>query len=351
MPYLEDVSQRLDVECEEFCTWETDVPVDLAAFKLAENRDHNHEGPHAELIGPMPDRGPATGIVQVCGERVAQWGAPDRCDIAFSVSKSGLSLLVGLALADGLISELDAPVSSAVDIEEFSGPNTLVTWRHLLSMTSEWEGTLWGIPDAIDFNRIVPSQPNGPVKGTPRERGLPGSVWEFNDVRVNALCLALTFVWRRSLEEVFFERIMNPIGASSTWRWHGYEGAIIDIDGCGVPVVSGGAHWGGGMVISGSDLALLGSLYAQRGEWKGVRLVPSVWFDAIRSPAVLNPDFGLLWWTNVNGAVPMLSSRAIWSSGVSNFLLVEPERSLVLILRWFAANRRNDIIARVLDAL
>ena len=45
------------------------------------------------------------------------------------------------------------------------------------------------------------------------------------------LALAALQVLRRPLPEFLREEIMEPIGASSTWRWHGYENSWIDLDG------------------------------------------------------------------------------------------------------------------------
>src|SRR5258708_19670915 len=87
----------------------------------------------------------------------------------------------------------------------------------MLRQTSDWEGTLWGKPDWADR-----PEPNA-AQWTTRPRHKPGTVYKYNDVRVNALALAALNVWRRPLPQVLKETIMDPIGASDTWRWFGYE--------------------------------------------------------------------------------------------------------------------------------
>ena len=57
-------------------------------------------------------------------------------------------------------------------------------------------------------------------------------------------------------------RIMDPIGASSGWKWDGYRNSTVTIDGKPMISVPGGGHWGGGIVISARDLALMGLLVA-----------------------------------------------------------------------------------------
>ena len=59
-----------------------------------------------------------------------------------------------------------------------------------------------------------------PARWRYRPLHAPGSRFKYNDVRVNLLAWALLQVHRRPLPEVLRERIMDPIGASTTWRWH-----------------------------------------------------------------------------------------------------------------------------------
>ena len=85
---------------------------------------------------------------------VAEWGDTARVDMTFSVAKSYLSMLAGLAVDRGLIRDLDEPVHDhGLDDGFDSAQNRSITWRHLLQQTSEWQGTLWGKPDSIDHNR------------------------------------------------------------------------------------------------------------------------------------------------------------------------------------------------------
>ena len=167
--------------------------------------------PHNEILGPIRPRGGPNGLVMRGGEVVARWGDTRQVDFTFSVAKSYLSLLAGIAVADGLIREIDEPVAATVDDGGFEGAhNGAITWRHLLQQTSEWEGTLFGKSDIIDRNRNLAVEGKG-RKGAARPLRAPGTFWEYNDVRVNRLALALLRRFRRPLPEVFAERIMGPI--------------------------------------------------------------------------------------------------------------------------------------------
>jgi hypothetical protein len=183
------------------------------------------EGEHAQIVGPTKPRGGPAGLIVRHGAIVAEWGDASRVDMTFSASKSYLATLAGLALDGGLIRDLDDPVREYVDDGGFEPPHTSkITWRHLLHQSSEWTGTLWGKPDQVDHNRGVGAdRANFAAKGTLRELQEPGTYYEYNDVRVNRLALALLRVWKRPLPVVFKESIMDPISASETWEWHGYE--------------------------------------------------------------------------------------------------------------------------------
>ncbi len=233
--------------------------------------------PFNEILGPIRPRGPSNGLILRHGKQVASWGDTCQVDFTFSVAKSYLSLLAGLAVADNLIAELDDSVAATVDDGGFEGPhNGAITWRQLLQQTSEWEGSLFGKSDVIDRNRNLAVEGKG-RKGDARPLRPPGMFWEYNDVRVNRLALALLRRFRRPLPEVFAERIMRPIGASSDWRWHGYRTSLVEIDGRIVESVSGGSHWGGGIEIHAEDQARIGQLMLQRGEWGGMHVLPEAW--------------------------------------------------------------------------
>lgn len=294
--------------------------------------------PVSQVIGPVKDRGGPAGVILRGGALAARWGDPARVDMTFSATKSYLSICAGLAVDDGLIPDIHAPVRELVDDGGFeSEQNRDVTWAQLLQLTSEWEGELWGKPDWVDHNRDLNPAPGAPnLKGRKRALNPPGTHWEYNDVRVNRLALALLRVWRRPLPEVLRERIMDPIGASETWEWHGYETSWVEIDGRAMQSVSGGAHWGGGMQISTFDHARVGHLILRRGEWQGRRLLSEAWIEASLTPCPLNPDYGFLWWLNARGATaPDASRESHFMIGVgANIVWIDPAHDLVAVVRW-----------------
>lgn len=237
-------------------THEVAWPRDPAADPARWGIHHDDPPPYNRLRGPVHARGGVSGVVWQHGRERAAWGDPERADLTFSVAKTYLALLAGIAHGDGLLPNVDEPVLARVKGIGFeSEHNRTITWRHLLEQTSEWEGTCLGIPDTVDRWRVVSHDPRpaGGPKGGARPLQAPGTYWEYNDVRINQLSLALLHLFRRPLPEVFAERLMRPLGATSDWAWRPYDDAWVAIDGQRLPSVPGGTHWGAGVSIGARD--------------------------------------------------------------------------------------------------
>ncbi len=321
--------------------WPRDVGRTLSRFE---------KPPYDRVLGPTKPRGPAGGVVIRRGACVARWGDPLRADMTFSAAKSYLSLLAGIAFDRGLL-DPDARVCESVDDGGFEGShNGLITWEQLLQQTSEWQGTLFGIPDSVDHNRSVGGAAADAEKGTPRQLQEPGSFWEYNDVRVNRLGLALLRIFGEALPDVLRREVMDPIGASQTWEWYGYRNSWVDLNGRRVQSVPGGAHWGGGIWISSFDHARVGYLLLCGGSWAGKRILSQEWIDRATTPCRLNSGYGYMWWLNAGGLYPALSKRAFAAQGAGgNVVIVDPELDLVLVTRW--AGDVPGLVERVVAAI
>ncbi len=319
-----------------------------ASRDLLESTQRSSE-PHNETIGPIQPRGEMTGLIIRHGYIVAEWGEPFRVDMTFSVSKSFLSTTVGLAWDAGLIRDLDDPVRESGLAEHFESPhNRKVTWDHLLRQTSDWEGTLWDKPDWAD--RPVGEESTWQT----RPRNEPGTAWKYNDVRVNLLALAALTVWGESLPDVLAEHVMNPIGASDTWRWHGYENSWVEIGGQRIQSVSGGGHWGGGMFISARDQARFGLFTLHRGMWDGNRLLSDEWFDLATTPTVPRPGYGFMnFFLNTDQRrLPDAPQSAVVHLGSgTNMIYVDAEHDLVIVARWIRGSGISGLVSRVLQAI
>ena len=327
--------------------------------------------PLGDPIGPLPPRGDATGVIVKGGYVVATWGDPDAEEITNSVTKSFLSTVVGLAVDAGKIRSVHDTVSRYVPpivrarpngtgyardwpgndrlLMPFDTPhNRKLTWDHLLRQVSDWEGTLWGKPEWADR----PAQ--NASTWTTRPRVEPGSTYEYNDTRVNVLALAALQVWRKPLPEVLKERVMDPIGASDTWRWYGYDNSWIVLDGREVQSVSGGGHWGGGMVINAWDMARFGLLTLRRGKWGDQQLLSDAWVSQALTPTTAQKTYGYMnWFVNTDRSyLAAAPAEAFVHVGAgNNFIYVDPANDIVAVIRWMdTTGSLNEFVAKLLAA-
>lgn len=306
--------------------------------------------PYHEILGPTKKRGGPAGLIIKNGYIIAKWGDTRRVDMTFSVTKSFLSTVAGLAVDHNLITSTNDKVVDYVWDGTFGGAhNGKITWEHLLQQNSDWTGELWGGKDWADR----PPRNGGIDDWKFRELREPGTVMEYNDVRVNVLAYSLTHVWRKPLPQVLKKYIMDPIGASTTWRWFGYKDAWTVIDGVKMKSVTGGGHSGGGIFISAEDLARFGLLFLNDGKWRDKQLISTNWINEAVTPSIPNASYGYMWWLNKKGRRHWegLSENIFYASGFGgNFIVVDKENDLVVVTRWLEPSKLKDFMTIVNSA-
>jgi CubicO group peptidase (beta-lactamase class C family) len=338
--------------------WPRDPAADPARWGV----HHEDPPPYNCLRGPVHPRGPVSGAIWQHGREVAAWGEPDRADLTFSVAKSYLAMLAALAHGDGLLPDRDEPVAARLPGIGFdSAHNRAITWTMLLQQTSEWEGISFGIPDTVDRWRKVGFDPNPPTgrKGDARPLRAPGTYWEYNDVRINQLSLALLHLFGKPLPEVWRERVLRPLGCSELWQWVGYDDAWVELPaGDGRPArrvqsVPGGTHWGAGVSISASDQARIGELLLRGGRHGGVQLLPQAWVQFMFEPCAIAPFYGGLLWLNRDGrSFPGASAGSACMLGAGGHLVwIEPAHDAVVVVRWLDPEHTTGFVQRTALAL
>ncbi len=307
--------------------------------------------PFHEILGPTKKRGGPAGMVIKNGYLVAQWGDIKRVDMTFSVTKSFLSTMAGLAEDLGLINSTDDRLIDYVWDGTFEGEhNEKITWKHLLQQNSDWSGELWGGKDWADR----PPKEGGLDDWRYRTLEEPGTVMEYNDVRVNVLAYSLTHVWRKPLPLVLKENLMDKIGASTTWRWFGYDHAWTEIDGLQMKSVTGGGHSGAGLFINTEDMARFGLLFLNDGKWKGQQIISASWIKKAVEPSVPNNNYGFMWWLNQEGSEHWegLSENIYYAAGFGgNFIVIYPERDMVVVTRWLEPNKIGELMGKINAAI
>ena len=302
--------------------------------------------PYHSILGPTKKRDETNGLIIKDGYIIASWGNTKRVDMTFSVTKSYLSAVTGIAYDNKIIKSEEDYVSNYLWDKTFDGnKNSRITWEHLLNQSSDWEGSLWGINDWED--RPDTSKEIDDWRSEPQKE--PGTFYKYNDVRVNVLAYSLLHVFREPLPKVLKKYIMDPIGASNSWRWYGYENSWINLDGVMTQSVSGGGHNGGGIFINSEDHARFGLLYLNNGVWDNKRIISKEWIDKSLNPSTTNPEYGFMWWLNTQWN--NLPDNLYYASGFGgNYIVVIPDENMVVVGRWLGRNTISDFIEMILKS-
>ncbi len=304
--------------------------------------------PDFRIKGPTKKRGNPNGLIIKNGYIIGKWGDIKRVDMTFSVTKSYLSTTAAIAFDKQLIS-LDEKLVNYVWDGKFDDPhNSQITWHHLLNQSSQWSGNLFGTYDWAD------RPPRGLTLEEIKKQSLlpPGKNYKYNDVRVNLLSYSLLNVFRVPLPKVLKKYIMDPIGASNTWRWYGYDESMKIIDGVEVQSVSGGGHFGGGMFISSEDHARFGLLFLRDGIWGDERLISSGWIKKMRLPSENNSSYGYMWWLNRGQRKwDGLPENIYYGAGFGgNYVVIVPDHDLVIVARWINSSKIGEFVSKVVGS-
>jgi len=307
--------------------------------------------PFHKILGPTKKRGGSAGMILKNGYSIISWGDTKRVDMTFSVTKSFLSTVVGLAFDNKLIRSENDLVSNYIWDGTFKGEhNNKITWKHLLQQNSDWSGDLWGGKDWADR----PPNKGGLDDWKNRDFKEPGTFMEYNDVRVNVLAYSLTHVWRKPLPVVLKENIMDKIGATTTWRWYGYENAWTEIDGINMKSVTGGGHSGGGIFISTEDMARFGLLFLNNGVWNNKKIISKKWISKAVTPSKPNINYGYMWWLNQKGNRHWegLSENIFYAAGFGgNFIIIDKANDIVVVTRWLEPSKIKEFMQKVNKSL
>ena len=311
--------------------------------------------PYHSILGPTKKRGETNGLIIKDGYIIASWGDTKRVDMTFSVTKSYLSAVTGIAYDNKLIKSEEDYVSSYLWDKTFDGnKNSRISWEHLLNQSSDWHGNLFGInhwEDRPDINKSIDERRTEPQKE-------PGAFYKYNDVRVNVLAYSLLQVFRESLPKILKKTIMDPIGASDSWRWYGYENSWVNMDGLMTQSVSGGGHNGGGIFINSEDHARFGLLYLNNGMWNDKKIISKDWIKKSITPSKTNPEYGYMWWINSEKGEDYATSdwknvptNVYYGAGFGgNYIVVIPDENMVVVGRWLGRGTIGTFIQMILDS-
>jgi CubicO group peptidase (beta-lactamase class C family) len=220
---------------------------------------------------------------------------PGRLHDARSVTKTVVSTLVGIALHQGHIDSLDAPLSQLLPARNhlLTGEKAKLTLRHLLTMTA---GFAWNEDGPSAENDELRMYASSDPLAYVLERDLttePGTRWTYSGGTTHLLGVILEQSTGKPLEEYAREVLFEPVGIER-FEWRGDFG--------GMPAPASGLR------LLPRDFLKLGTLFANGGRWNGRQIIPSSWLEEAMRPQVeiaLAPNalpaasrsaYGFQWW-------------------------------------------------------
>ncbi|SFB15335.1 CubicO group peptidase, beta-lactamase class C family [Cohnella sp. OV330] len=234
-----------------------------------------------------------------------------------SVTKSVLSLLVGIALARGEFPSLGTPLAGC--LPRISASLGRIRLHHLLSMTAGMDWPEWGawggrpnpMCESDDWVAFILDR---------RITSRPGDAMSYNSGCSHLLSLVLQRETGMTAEAYAARHLFGPLGIDA-WQWHS--------DPQGVSI------GGFGLALRGGDLFKLGQLMLSRGRWGGRRIVPEDWIDESTAPRHHTYDwlgsYGYHWWTFTGGGREPLKPHIYYAMGYGGqFLFVIPEAETVV---------------------
>jgi CubicO group peptidase (beta-lactamase class C family) len=261
-----------------------------------------------------------------------------------SVSKSVVSLVMGIAIDHGWIKSIDAPVFSFFpEYASLSTPEKdRITIRDLLTMSSGLEWHEEDVPyTSPDNSEIVMDHSSDPTRAAlaPDLVAAPGKIWNYNSGSTELLGAILKKATGRAVDQLAATQLFAPLGITDfTWYKH----------------TNGSPHAAGGLRLRPRDLAKIGQLILQRGSWNGTQVISSAWIDAATAPHIMGEAlffYGYQFWLGrslVNG------HEVEWTAAVGlggQRLYVIPDLDMVVALNsgMYASDRQGRVALQVLD--
>jgi CubicO group peptidase (beta-lactamase class C family) len=235
----------------------------------------------------------------------------------FSVTKSVLSTLIGIAIGDGLIADIDQPLSALLPEhrDAMSGDTAKVTLRHLMTMSGGFNNE-FPLGGFVWEEYAKPGRSFVDVLLERRQEFEPGKVFYYSDVSAHLVAAVLAAALERAdgdrprtVLDYARKKLFDPLGISTRPT---FSRALPDL--FATEFVKAGFGWGTdpngiqlggfGLRLRAPDMMKIGELYRRDGVWNGQQIVPAAWIHQSTSPSTFqtkiggpsDDEYGLLWW-------------------------------------------------------
>jgi CubicO group peptidase (beta-lactamase class C family) len=243
---------------------------------------------------------------------------------SFSTVKSFVSALIGIAVHEGLIHQLDDPLTKY--LPELSAPHwAAITIRHLVSMSSGLRYNEQGFFPWDDQPLTYYSLDLRQLARHARRAEPPGLRFHYNNYNLILLGMLLERVTGGTVSAYLQEKIWKPLGMEFPASWS------LDSQRSGMEKMESGLN------ARAVDFAKFGRLYLRGGDWDGRQLVPESW---VRESTTVEPgakwtNYKYLWWIPRSG-----QGRFMAVGNLGQIIYIAPDKDC-LILRFGRGKPKN----------
>ena len=256
---------------------------------------------------------------------------------SFSIAKSFVSALVGIAISEGYISSVEDPITKYVPELLGKDPRyTNITLRNLLTMSSgihyEERRLPWSDDAATYFSPNLRSVAiSSPITGQ------PGREFHYNNYHPLLIGLVLERSTKRPVAQYLEEKIWKPLGMEAPGSWS------LDSKKDRFEKMESGIN---GRAI---DFAKFGRLFLNNGNWNGKQLIPAAWVDEstrIDTSTDPAPQYQYFWWVNAK----LKDKHHFFAAGNhGQYIYIVPEQNLLLVR--FGRTEPYHLFPRIMEKL
>ncbi|MDR0531835.1 MAG: beta-lactamase family protein [Oscillospiraceae bacterium] len=236
-----------------------------------------------------------------------------------SCTKSVISALVGIAIAEGKIKGVDQKV-----IEFFPEAEALLakgqenkrdmTIEHLLTMTSGLPGDGKPLEFAPGIDELALRKTDcGLLIFLAKQTNPPGKKFSYSSNGVNLLAVLLAKATGKPLLDYAKEKLFDPLGITSA-EWE--------------QMPDGNYAGGGGLQLTPRDMARFGYLYLNYGRWEGRQIIPADWVAQTPPKSKSFKAYGRLFW---NYSLEPFCGFYEANGAYGQYIVIEPSRGLVIV--------------------
>jgi CubicO group peptidase (beta-lactamase class C family) len=239
---------------------------------------------------------------------------------SFSVAKSVVSTLVGIAIDEGLIGSVTDPVTEYVpELLDRDPGFAEITLRDLLTMSSglRYEEPSVPTPWGDDVQTYYGTDLREVALAATEITGPPGRLWHYNNYNPLLLGMVLERVTGMSVSEFMATRLWEPLGAAEDATW-----SLDSAD-------SGFEKMESGLNAAPVDYARFGELYLHGGEANGQQIVSRDWVEAATSAEVTiagSAGYGYFWWLDAERP-----GRYYALGNLGQYVYVAPDANAVVV--------------------